>query len=91
MTGAPERETLDVDVLFVGAGPASLAGAYHLHRLIKAHDEAIAAGTATGTPLGEVSIAVIEKAAELGAHSISGAILDCSSRRHVYGSSSRIA
>lgn len=77
MTGeSPERETLEVDFLFVGAGPASLAGAYHLHRLIKAHDDAIATGTATGTPMGEVSIAVIEKAAELGAHSVSGAILD---------------
>ena len=71
-----ERETLEVDFLFVGAGPASLAGAYHLHRLIQAHHEAIAAGVVKGEPLGEVSIAVIEKAAELGAHSVSGAILD---------------
>mgnify|MGYP000844077173 CR=1 FL=1 len=29
----PERETLDLDVLFVGAGPASLAGAIQLKRL----------------------------------------------------------
>ena len=71
-----EREVLEVDFLFVGAGPACLAGAYHLHRLIQAHDQSIAAGTAQGTLLGEVSIAVIEKAPELGAHSISGAILD---------------
>ena len=27
---APARETLELDVLFVGAGPASLAGAIHL-------------------------------------------------------------
>ena len=31
-----ERETLEIDVLFVGAGPASLAGAYHLARKAKA-------------------------------------------------------
>ena len=35
-----ERETLEVDVLFVGAGPASLAGAYHLANLIARHNEA---------------------------------------------------
>ena len=29
-----EREVLDLDVLFVGAGPASLAGAIHLKRLL---------------------------------------------------------
>ena len=33
-----ERETLDIDVLFVGAGPASLAGAYHLAQLIRQHN-----------------------------------------------------
>ena len=64
-----EREVLEVDFLFVGAGPANLAGAYHLHRLIQEH-------IAKGHALGEVSIAVIEKAPELGAQSISGAVLD---------------
>jgi ribulose 1,5-bisphosphate synthetase/thiazole synthase len=29
-----EREILELDVLFVGAGPASLAGAIHLGRLL---------------------------------------------------------
>ena len=29
-----EREVLEVDVLFVGAGPASLAGAVHLRQLL---------------------------------------------------------
>ena len=29
----PERDVLEVDVLFVGAGPASLAGALHLKKL----------------------------------------------------------
>jgi ribulose 1,5-bisphosphate synthetase/thiazole synthase len=33
---APERETLEVDVLFVGAGPATLASAYHLRQTCEA-------------------------------------------------------
>lgn len=65
-----QRETLSIDVLFVGAGPASLSGALHLANLIKAHNEAT-----PGAPL-QVSIAVIEKGKEVGAHSLSGAVLD---------------
>jgi electron-transferring-flavoprotein dehydrogenase len=34
-----DRETLDFDVVFVGAGPANLSGALHLNRLIKNHNE----------------------------------------------------
>jgi electron-transferring-flavoprotein dehydrogenase len=68
-----EREVLEVDVLFVGGGPASLAGAYHLARLLKAHREE--AASRGGNPL-EVSIALIEKGPEIGAHALSGAILD---------------
>jgi electron-transferring-flavoprotein dehydrogenase len=41
-----ERETLEIDVLFVGAGPASLAGAYHLARLLHDHNEAARRGSA---------------------------------------------
>lgn len=59
----PEREVLELDVLFVGAGPASLAGAIQLNRLFKESGQ-------------EASIAVLEKAAEVGAHSLSGAIVD---------------
>ena len=58
-----EREVLDVDVLFVGAGPASLAGAIQLNRLMKGKEK-------------EIAIAVIEKGAEVGSHSLSGAIVD---------------
>jgi electron-transferring-flavoprotein dehydrogenase len=70
-----EREVLEFDVQFVGAGPAGLAGAIHLANLIARHDAAIAAGGA-GKPLGEITIAVLEKAATVGAHGISGAVLD---------------
>jgi electron-transferring-flavoprotein dehydrogenase len=68
-----ERETLEVDVLFVGAGPASLSGALHLRNLIEAHRQQAGAG---GKKLDSVSIAVIEKGREIGAHTLSGAILD---------------
>jgi electron-transferring-flavoprotein dehydrogenase len=50
-------------VLFVGTGPASLAGAVRLASL----------ALETGV---EISVAVIEKAAHPGAHSLSGAVLD---------------
>jgi len=67
---SPEREVLEVDVLFVGAGPAGLAGALHLANLAEKEKEA---GRIEGEGL---EIAVIEKAAEVGMHGISGAVLD---------------
>jgi electron-transferring-flavoprotein dehydrogenase len=67
------REVLEVDVLFVGAGPASLSGALHLRNLIDAHNARTEIG---GKKLDSVSIAVIEKGREIGAHILSGAILD---------------
>ena len=70
-----EREVLEFDALFVGAGPAGLAGAIHLSDLIESHNRAVAAG-APGQPLGEVTIAVLEKSSTVGAHGISGAVLD---------------
>jgi len=70
-----ERELLEFDVQFVGAGPAGLAGAIHLAHLIADHDAAVAKG-APGETLGEITIAVLEKAARVGAHGISGAIMD---------------
>ena len=57
------HQVLDVDVLFVGAGSASLAGALHLKNLT------VNAGL-------DISIAIIEKSREIGAHSLSGAIID---------------
>ncbi len=65
-----ERDTLEVDVLFVGAGPASLAGALQLRQLINKHNEA------NNNALGELTIAVIEKGREVGSHMISGAVMD---------------
>src|SRR5262249_25590999 len=76
-----ERDTLEMDILLVGAGPANLSCALHLTNLINRHNETAAAAGKQG--LGEVSIAVIEKAAELGAHQLSGAVLDPVSLREL--------
>jgi len=61
-------------VLFVGAGPACLAGAVHLADLVKAHNAGVES-SGNGTRL-EPAVAVIEKAAEPGAHQLSGAVMD---------------
>jgi len=68
--GVP-RETLDADVLIVGAGPAGLACALHLANLIEAHT---AAGKSPA--LSAENIYVLEKGREIGAHQLSGAIMD---------------
>src|SRR5919199_1988606 len=71
-----ERESLEMDVVFVGAGPANLSGALHLARLVAEHDRLVGEGKREGKPLGEVQIAVIEKGAYVGAHILSGAVMD---------------
>jgi electron-transferring-flavoprotein dehydrogenase len=68
--GVP-RETLDADVLIVGAGPAGLACALHLANLIESHT---AAGKSPA--LSAENIYVLEKGREVGAHQLSGAIMD---------------
>src|SRR5436305_1651223 len=66
-----ERETLDVDVVIVGAGPAGLAAAYELARLVQAHNASAAEKKLEG-----LSIAVLEKGKEIGSHGLSGAEMD---------------
>jgi electron-transferring-flavoprotein dehydrogenase len=68
------RETLDVDVLIVGGGPAGLSAALRLAQLQKEH------GGPDGSPL---QVAVLEKAREGGAHQLSGAVLDPSTLREL--------
>jgi electron-transferring-flavoprotein dehydrogenase len=76
-----ERDTLEMDVLLVGAGPANLACALQLSKLISAHNER--SKESGSKPLDEVNIAVIEKASEIGAHQLSGAVLDPISLREL--------
>ncbi|OFX04872.1 MAG: electron transfer flavoprotein-ubiquinone oxidoreductase [Alphaproteobacteria bacterium RIFCSPHIGHO2_12_FULL_63_12] len=60
---APERESMEFDVVVIGAGPAGLASAIRLKQ------RAAAAGA-------ELSVVVVEKGSEVGAHILSGAVLD---------------
>jgi electron-transferring-flavoprotein dehydrogenase len=71
-----ERDVLEVDVLFVGAGPASLGGAIRLAQLYDEHNKAVKAGTKPGPELSSENILVIDKAAAIGDHGISGAVVD---------------
>ncbi len=66
-----ERETLDVDVVVVGAGPAGLATAYQLAKLVEAHN-----ASNPDKRIEPLSIAVLEKGKEIGAHGISGGVMD---------------
>jgi electron-transferring-flavoprotein dehydrogenase len=69
-----QRDELELDVCFVGAGPAGLAGAIHLADLVASHNEKVAK-SGEGSKL-EPAVAVIEKSAEPGAHMLSGAVMD---------------
>ncbi len=59
----PERDQIKFDVLFVGGGPANLAGAIHLMNLAAAKNL-------------DLEVALIEKGKQIGSHSLSGAVFN---------------
>src|SRR5688572_14259815 len=70
MAEAVRRDVLETDVLIVGGGPAGLAAAIRFKDLLAKRE-------------GGASVMVVEKAAEFGAHSLSGAVLDPGSLREL--------
>jgi len=62
-TELPERESMEFDVVIVGGGPAGLAAAIRLKQLAEERGE-------------DISVVVLEKGAEIGAHILSGAVMD---------------
>jgi electron-transferring-flavoprotein dehydrogenase len=66
-------DKMELDVLFVGAGPAGLAGAIELARLAK-----------LDASVGELNIGVLEKAEALGEHSLSGAVVNPRALRELF-------
>ena len=65
----PDPESVPMDVVFVGGGPAGLAGAIQLAKLVRADNE-------QGGGIGEIEIGVLEKAETLGEHCLSGAVIN---------------
>jgi electron-transferring-flavoprotein dehydrogenase len=65
---------MEVDVLFVGAGPATLASAIHLMNQVEAYNRA--AEAARRPPIEPPSVLVLEKGANVGDHLLSGACMN---------------
>ena len=73
----PDQEAVPMDVVFVGGGPGGLAGAIELARLVRRDNEA-------GGGLGDVEIGVLDKAGQLGEHSLSGVVVNPSGFRELF-------
>jgi electron-transferring-flavoprotein dehydrogenase len=73
----PDAEAIPMDVVFVGGGPGGLAGAIELARLVREDNE-------RGGGIGEIEIGVLEKAGQLGEHSLSGAVVNPSAFQELF-------
>ena len=78
-----EREQIEMDVVFVGAGPANLAAALHLKNSISVHNDEVERGVRHGKIVDDVEIAIVEKGPYVGAHILSGAVMDPSAIREL--------
>jgi electron-transferring-flavoprotein dehydrogenase len=74
---SPDEEAVPMDVVFVGGGPAGLAGAIELAKLARRDAE-------TGGSLGEIQIGVLEKSEALGEHCLSGAVVNPRAMRELF-------
>ncbi|MBI4000553.1 MAG: 4Fe-4S dicluster domain-containing protein, partial [Nitrospira defluvii] len=70
-----DHQILEVDILFVGGGPANLAGALRLTQSVAHHNHRVSTGETSGPRL-DPQIALIEKGRDVGAHAVSGAMFD---------------
>jgi electron-transferring-flavoprotein dehydrogenase len=73
----PGAEAIEMDVLIVGAGPAGLACAIELARLVKREREG-------GGDMPELNIGVLEKAGSLGEHNLSGSVVNPRAFRELF-------